>query len=375
LIELARLAGCKVALVSTAKASDKGSMPAYVEAVHDALSLLAPGIETEVIELAADASGGLLSRAVGMAAQHWRARRARRRAPDLWHVLDGSQAHLASALGGAPVVVTVHDLIPRLQDVGLFPGVPRLGWASRLFWRANARAWRRASALACDSAASARDAQAQFGVSPESCRVVPLALRPSIRRELEKGVPSERQQGVVLHVGNNGFYKNRRGAIEVFSRLDPAAASGLWMAGPAPEQTLRDLVDRLGLTNRVRWLVDPDDALLAKCYREASLMLFPSRYEGFGWPVLEAMAFGLPIVCSSAGSLPEVVGDAYRCHPADDQGALAEAAVALLMQPGLAAEASARGLRRAAEFTVERFASNLVATYADALSNGRKSTE
>jgi glycosyltransferase involved in cell wall biosynthesis len=373
LTERGRLAGCKVALVSTAIASDKGSMQAYVDAVRDALSTFAPEVETEVVELAGEASGGLLARALAVARQHWRARRASRRAPDLWHVLDGSQAHLASALGSAPVVVTVHDLIPRLQDIGRFAGVPRLGWASRWFWRANARAWRKASALVCDSAASAHDAQAQFAVPPGACRVVPLALRPSIRKELEAGGAPTRRQGIVLHVGNNGFYKNRRGAIEIFSRLDPAVARGLWMAGPAPDRHLLELVQDLGIVERVRWLVDPEDRELAQCYREASVLLFPSRYEGFGWPVLEAMAFGLPVVCSNAGSLPEVIGETSPSYPADDPGAFADAAMALLTQPQLAAEAAARGLRQAAGFSTHRFASGLLATYAEVLLQGRKS--
>jgi glycosyltransferase involved in cell wall biosynthesis len=348
-------------------------MRAYVEAVQDALASHAPQIDATIVEIPASSSTRLLSRGLGAAAQHWGARRARVNSPDLWHVLDGSQAHVAKALVGTPVVVTVHDLIPHLQDVGRFPGVPRLGWAARWFWQANARAWRRASAVACDSVASARDAQEQFGVSPERCRVVPLALRPSIRGELHVGVAPDRQRGIVLHVGNNGFYKNRKGAIEVFSRLEPGVGTALWMAGPAPDRSLLQLVHKLGLEGRVCWLVDPEDPALARCYREASLMIFPSRYEGFGWPVLEAMAFGLPVVCSDAGSLPEVVGDVSPTHRADDLQGLAQAATKLLTQQQAAAAAREAGLRRAAEFTVERFASGLVATYADALSRGRKS--
>ena len=210
-------------------------------------------------------------------------------------------------------------------------------------------------------------------MAPSSCRVVPLALRPSIRAQLETGTASQRRQGVILHVGNNGFYKNRRGALDIFSRLDRAAGYSLWMAGPEPDASLVGLAAELGVGERVRWLVDPEDSELAACYREASALIFPSRYEGFGWPVLEAMAFGLPVVSSNAGSLPEVVGDAAPVYSPEDHAGFAEAASALLAKPGLAAEASARGLRRAAEFTVERFASGLLATYADALSRDGKS--
>lgn len=341
-------------------------MRAYVGSVQDALARHAPSIRAEVVELAQLASTGLLGRALGMAAQHWRARRARRATPDLWHVLDGSQAHLARALGPAPVVVTVHDIIPQLQDRGRFPGVPRLGGAARLFWSENGRELRRAAALACDSHASARDAQDEYGIAAERCHFVPLALRPSIRRELENGLATPRRSGAVLHVGNNGFYKNRRGVLEIFALLG-SSASRLFMAGPPPDPDLRAFAAELGIGERTEWLVDPDDATLARYYREASLMLFPSRYEGFGWPVLEAMAFGLPVVCSDAGSLPEVVGSAAPMHAPFDLAAFADSAARILTQPDAAASASASGLRRAAEFTSERFASGLLETYSAAL--------
>jgi glycosyltransferase involved in cell wall biosynthesis len=342
-------------------------MRAYVETVQDALVQHAPRLRAEILELAPGEAVDLLGRGLGVVRQHWRARRARRRAPDLWHVLDGSQAHVARAFGETPVVVTVHDVIPHLQDRGRFPGVPPLGRAARLFWSANARALRGASALACDSAASATDTQNEFGVRAARCHLVPLTLRPSIRRELLRVDASERMPGVVLHIGNNGFYKNRRGVIEIFSKMERAIGRRLVMAGPAPNPELLALAGELGVGDRVEWLVDPDDAVLARNYREASLMLFPSRYEGFGWPVLEAMAFGLPVVSSDAGSLPEVVGDAAPMHSPSDIEAHVASATRLLSDPAAAADASERGLRRAAGFSPQRFASNLLATYAAAL--------
>lgn len=348
-------------------------MRAYVETVQDALARHAPEVETEVLELAGEARNGLLGRGVGVATQHWRARRARRRAPDLWHVLDGSQAHVASAFGSVPVVVTVHDLIPQLQDRGFFTGVPPLGRAARMFWRTNGRALRRASALACVSEASAIDAQREFGVEPGRCHFVPNALRSSIRRQVEIRTGQGRLPGVVLHVGNNGFYKNRRGVLEVFSLLDVAVATQLRMAGPAPSRDLLEVVQERGIGSRVEWLIDPDDVVLAQNYREASLLMFPSRYEGFGWPVLEAMAFGLPVVCSDGGSLPEVVGDAASTHPWSDHYGLAASAAELLTNPGAAASASERGLRRAADFTAERLTSGLLETYSAALGRAGRS--
>jgi glycosyltransferase involved in cell wall biosynthesis len=363
----------RIGLVSTSLPNDKGSMRAYVETVQDALARHAPHVETEVLELAEAARQGVFGKGLGVVAQHLRARRARRRAPDLWHVLDGSQAHVASAFGSAPVVVTVHDLIPQLQDRGCFDGVPPLGRAARLFWRANGKALRVAPALACVSLASATDAQREFGVDPGCCHLVPNALRPSIRRLVEARGAQDRLPGVVLHVGYNGFYKNRRGVLEVFSMLDRAVGTQLRMAGPAPGPDLLQFVQERRIGDRVEWLIDPNDTVLAQSYREASLLLFPSRYEGFGWPVLEAMAFGLPVVCSDGGSLPEVVGDAGPTHSSSDLEALAASATALLTNGQAAAAASARGLRRAAEFSSERFADNLLETYAAALKRAGRS--
>jgi glycosyltransferase involved in cell wall biosynthesis len=359
--------------VSTALPKDKGSMRAYVETVRDALSRHAPGIETEVVEIAVADTPSVLVRGLGVAAQHWRARRARRLAPDLWHVLDGSQAHVSRALGSTPVVITVHDVIPQLQDRGHFPGVPPLGRAARLFWQANGRALRLAPALACVSTSSAVDVQREFGVSQSSCHLVPLTLRPSIRALLASSEAPARSPGLVVHVGNNGFYKNRRGVLEIFALLHEDVGRRLLMAGPAPDSTLVNLVESLRIGNRVEWLVDPDDATLARIYREASLMLFPSHYEGFGWPVLEAMAFGLPLVCSNAGSLPEVVGDAAIMHPPSDHAAFAASATRLLGDTGFAATGSAKGLFRADAFSMERFASRLLETYAAALQTSEKS--
>jgi alpha-1,3-rhamnosyl/mannosyltransferase len=107
----------------------------------------------------------------------------------------------------------------------------------------------------------------------------------------------------------------------------------------------------------------PSDEELRDLYRGAALLLFPSIYEGFGWPVLEAMACGCPVVCSNVASLPEVAGDAALMAGPDDVGRLADHCVAVLQQPGIAEACRVRGSVRAGGFTVERMTEKVLTAY------------
>jgi glycosyltransferase involved in cell wall biosynthesis len=355
----------RVALLSTAAADTPGSMRAYADTLMECLGKHAPAIDAELVELEPRSARGSIERRWQSISQPWRARRLRHR-PHLWHLLDGSRACLVGQLPVAPVVVTVHDIIPWLQDQGRFPGQPRLGAAARRWWQGNARGLREASLLVCDSQNSATDAQRAFGLSEEACTVVPLTLRPSMAAASMEGART-RRSGCVLHVGNNAFYKNRTGALRIFARIEPSVATELLMAGPPPGGDLLQLASSLGIETRTRWLTDPGDDALAEAYRSASIMIFPSVYEGFGWPVLEAMAFGLPVVCSNAGSLPEVLSDPALAIDPADEAAFARAASRLLSSPRAAEGSVKSGLRRAAEFDAARFARSTADCYLRAL--------
>ena len=144
------------------------------------------------------------------------------------------------------------------------------------------------------------------------------------------------------------------------------------MAGPAPTEALQRLAHELGLTDRVEWVLDPDDDALARLYRRASVLLFPSLYEGFGWPVLEAMAFGLPVVVSDRGSLAEVVGDAAACLPLGDENGFVYAVNRILGSPESAIEFSKRGLARAGEFGTAVFAKRMQEAYLAAIATHQR---
>ena len=368
---MARNGSLRVRLISTAGLGQSGSMRAYADTLLHALARHAPDIEAELCELDPYPASGNWPRRLQTLFLPLKARWLRRRPPDVWHVLDGSRAHLADALGPKPVVVTVHDIIPWLQDAGRFDGVPRLSSAARWWWKGNARSTRRAARVVCVSEASRRDVCSAFGVAPDKCDVVPHALNLSMDRLLATD-SSKMAIGSVLHVGNNGFYKNRQGVLRIFSLMPDRPDLRLTMAGPRPTPALLEHARMLGISHRVDWLVDPGSEQLGACYRGAAALLFPSLYEGFGWPVLEAMAYGLPVIASNAGSLPEVLGDEHLCFASDDEIGMARAFENILTDPVVREQAIERGLARAKQFSETAFATRMRDAYFKASESSRR---
>jgi glycosyltransferase involved in cell wall biosynthesis len=137
---------------------------------------------------------------------------------------------------------------------------------------------------------------------------------------------------------------------------------------PTPhEQELRDRAAALGVADDVRWLAWVDPAELEGLYRAADAFVFPSLYEGFGFPVLEAMARGVPVACSDRSSLPEVAGDAALLFDPEDPRQIADALERLLTDDAEAARLRERGPRWAATFTWQRTARETLAGYERAM--------
>ena len=132
---------------------------------------------------------------------------------------------------------------------------------------------------------------------------------------------------------------------------------------PVSPPALRALIDELGLREAARFAGRVAEADLPALYNAADVFVFPSLYEGFGLPILEALACGTPVVAGDAASLPEALGDAGLLADPGAPAALAEAIGRILGEPALAAELARRGVARAAEFTWERCAGRTVAAY------------
>jgi glycosyltransferase involved in cell wall biosynthesis len=376
--------GIRVLLVDTSAPGSNGSMARYAGLVMEALGgAVGQGIEFERLVLSAPGvlTGFFGPRARTWAKHFWNMLRGstviRRRRADLVHILDGSYAYLASRELGAPTVVTVHDLIPHLRQKGRF-GPARANRVSQWFMARVVVGLQRSERLIADSSNTAKDLRDHAHAESGRISVAPLALPPAFRfagPQVEFDPEPKTGSGYLLHVGNNGYYKNREGVLRIFSHLPGAQQVRLVMAGPAPTAQLTSLIEELRLKGRVDFVIDPNDDALVELYRRASLFLFPSLYEGFGWPPLEAMACGCPVVCSTEGSLPEVVGDAALTAPAEDEEVLANHCAKVLADAGLAQSLADRGREWVKQFTVERMREDLLSAYGCALAgrSGRRS--
>ncbi len=239
---------------------------------------------------------------------------------------------------GARVIYTVYDLIPELF---IHPG--------KLLEERRA-ALAVADQVIAISQATAADLQRLYAVPAGRITVVPLATHFCAQPAPPPGRP------YFLCVGNRAGYKNFSAALAAFAQLAPAHPEvDLVCAGPPfSEEELRDIATR-GFAARVLSLPRPTDAELVRAYAGATACVVPSVYEGFGLPVLEAMACGAPVVSSPAGSLAEVGGDA-ALYAKPEAPALAAALTRILREPTLVGELRRAGYARAAQFSWARTA-------------------
>jgi glycosyltransferase involved in cell wall biosynthesis len=177
------------------------------------------------------------------------------------------------------------------------------------------------------------------------------------------------QRRVLLSLSAKRPHKNLPRLIGALARI-PAESRPLLVLpgyGTDHEQELRALADRLGVADDVRllgWMSGPE---LEGLWELADAFVFPSLYEGFGLPVLEAMARGVPVACSNASSLPEVAGEAALLFDPHDERAIASAVERVLTDEPLRERLRELGLPRAREFTWERTARGTLASYVRAL--------
>ena len=363
----------RVVLLDTNLPEQKGSMARYGDMVFEALSgswtkdclsvervRLAPPLR--LLRLFPSRVRGRISHIWIMLTARMQLRRIR---ADVFHILDGSYAYITRWLPAGRVVVTSHDVIPALQAQSFWGNLcpSRTG---RWLINQSLKGLKRAALIISDSSNTAADVSRIADIRPETIRVVWPAVAPDI---LTAGLlPSFEERSLrgdayILHVGNNAFYKNRIGVLRIFVTIRRGCDINIIMAGPSPTQELLNLIKETGLSKYVEFIIDPDSPKIAELYRNACLLLFPSLYEGFGWPPLEAMASGCPVVCSNTASLPEVVGDAALTCPPSDEAQMAVNCLSILRERALAEDLIQQGFVQAGKFTLKRMGEELFRIY------------
>lgn len=266
--------------------------------------------------------------------------------------------HLPFALDGrVPQVVTIHDLVWKR-----FPET--MPWQALVLERIlMPAAIKQAAKIVCVSEFTASEVAHYWPRHAQKCEVIrsaPVALGPE--RLAEEEVNAEHPY--ILFVGTLeprknllrllGAYSNLAGENRIVENLVIAGAEG-W-----GDVNLADLIRELGIGARVLVTGHLNDERLGRLYRGARCLVMPSLYEGFGLPVLEAMKYGVPVIISNAGSLPEVAGSAALQVDPLSEDSIKQALVSLLTDDRLHEQLSSKARERAAEFLWQRAARNLL---------------
>jgi glycosyltransferase involved in cell wall biosynthesis len=294
----------------------------------------------------------------------------RRAKVDLFH----APHYVVSPLTSCPTVVTIHDCI-HLRFPQYLPNR-----RSHLYARVMmTTAARRAKRILTVSQASKEDILRYLRVPASKIEVIynaldaRLAAPPTTDEILRVRERFQLNAPFVLYAGNIKPHKNVDRLIEAFAiaRKDRGDDLKLMIIGDEISKypNLRRLVHRFQLHQHVRFLGFVPDATLAVLYRLAAVFVFPSLYEGFGLPPLEAMASGTAVITSNVSSLPEVVGDAALLIDPMNPAAIAQAMRRVLEDSELRADLIRRGCERVKAFSWERSVARTLQVYEEVLSS------
>ncbi|MDW8167573.1 MAG: glycosyltransferase family 1 protein [Acidobacteriota bacterium] len=299
------------------------------------------------------------------------AQASRQREADLHHILDHSYAHVGRWLDRRRTIITVHDLYPwHLLSAG--ERSPRAR-ARNVVLRWVLAALRESAYVIADSEFTKSELMQWLNYPEDRITVIPLggdhvSARPMSESEAAElrdhlGIP--RGARIVLHVGSCEERKNIPTLLRAFVRLRALVGEELHLVqvGGRFASAHWEMIRRWRIARCVRQFSNLPWETLAMVYQSAALLLFPSTYEGFGLPVLEAMRLGVPVVALAAGAVPEVLGDAGILVRDDDAEALAEAAARVLEDAQMREELVKKARDRARAFTWEQTARRVLDAY------------
>jgi glycosyltransferase involved in cell wall biosynthesis len=291
--------------------------------------------------------------------------------PALVHICDHSNAMYGGWIKSAPVLVTCHDLLAVRGALGENTDCPA-SLTGKILQRWILRGLQQADVVVCDSKATEMDVTrlvARGSGSPK-IEMVRLGLNYPFRKLPEAEVSSRLatvselrdDAPFAVHVGSNLRRKNRDGALRIFARTREKWNGRLVFVGDALSAELLGLAQDFGIAERVVQVPDASNELLEALYNRAVALLYPSRFEGFGWPIIEAQACGCPAICSNTGPLPEAAGDAGLFHNVGDEEGFA-ADLLRLNNPGERTIWSEKSLRNAQRFSTNEMISRYIEIY------------
>lgn len=283
---------------------------------------------------------------------------------DVVHICDQANSVYIRHIGSVPHVVTCHDMLAVRSALGEIPQ-NQIRWTGRQLQRWILKGLTEAQHVVCVSEATRRDLL-RIADIPEgrvSCAYNSLTY-PYSRMEEREAAIRVRKLGIdvvqpfLLHIGGNYWYKNRLGVLRIFSalrQLTPGRTFSLVMVGQPWTAEMRQFVLDHNLGNAARVLTGVANEDLRALYSTATMMLFPSLQEGFGWPIVEAQACGCPVATSKRPPMEEVAGAAaIYINPENPESAAASLRVAL---------ERVADMREACLLNAARFRSGMVEKY------------
>lgn len=285
------------------------------------------------------------------------------------HICDHSNAMYASQIKNVPVLVTCHDLLAVRGALGQETDCPA-SFAGNYLQRWILRGLGQADAVACVSDATLRDAERLIDRTDGRPRLE--VIRNGLNYPYQKVTAEigharlasvralDRDRPFILHVGSNLRRKNREGVLRIFGLIKNDWNGQLVLAGDPLTRELHSLGEQLGLAERMIEVVHPGSELLEALYSSALALLYPSRFEGFGWPIIEAQACGCPVICTNRPPFPEIGGDAVLTHDLEDEKGFA-AGIMRMLDATERERWSKKGLRNAERFKAD----NMIARYLD----------
>ena len=295
----------------------------------------------------------------------------------LVHICDHSNAVYVPVVTKFPHLVTCHDLMAIRSALGEFPKNP-VGFTGKMLQSAILRGLRRVAWVVCVSNNTRKDLDAFRAGKEGRNRTIHNGLNYDYRRlpredakQVLRNYSLPLDGKLVLHVGNNSWYKNRDGVLRIFHRVAgqfPSGSIRMVFVGAPLSREQREFVNSRGLGQLVCRLEKLSCEELQALYSLADALLYPSFYEGFGWPPLEAQACGCPVIASTGGSLAEVLENSALTAEASDEASMARHLEAVLREEPLRRELREKGFQNVKRFSCERMIEEYIRTYREILS-------